>query len=66
VKCYIRKFKNGDFGQGYFARHICKDFNHWVFTKEEAKLFLSVKEARYMIKKYNIKNCEVEKCQKKK
>lgn len=60
MKCYIRRFKNGEFGQGYFRLNICKGINHWVFRLEEAKLFNSVKDARKAIKKYGIKNCEVE------
>jgi len=60
MKCYIRRFKDGEFKVGYYKIHIIKNINHWVYTKEEAKLFNSVKEARREIKKYKLKNCEVE------
>lgn len=60
MKCYIRRFKDGKFGIGYFKLNVCSGFNHWVFTKQEAKLFDTVAKARKTIKKYKIKNCEVE------
>ena len=57
MKYYIKRIN-----EGYYKLHIIGALNHWVFTKEEAKLFNSVKDARKEIKKYNLKNCEVEKC----
>jgi len=58
MKCFIKR-KNA-----YYKLHIIGNINHWVFTKEEAKLFDSVKEARETIKKYGLKNCGVEKWKK--
>lgn len=67
MKCYIRRQQiiNGEkvWGDTFFARHlgISMNPNHWVSLRQEAKQFDSVKEARWFIKMYNLKNCEVEK-----
>lgn len=62
MKCYIRRYYKDEqeWGFGYLAGHY-GFMNHWVMDKREAKQFESVKEARWFIKTYNLKNCEVEK-----
>lgn len=63
MKCYIRRYdnKNEIWGDSWFVKHLWKDQNHWTIFRNEAKEFESVKEARWFIKFYNLKNCEVEK-----
>ena len=62
MKCYIRRYNKDEkeWGFGYLAEHH-SFMDHWVMDKREAKQFQSVKEARWFIKIYKIKNCEVEK-----
>lgn len=62
MKCVIRRYDkvNQEWKEGYFARN-CGFQNHWVCDITEAMKFESVKEARWYIKTYKIKNCEVEK-----
>ena len=57
MKCYLRRIQKDR--ETWFARHLWENKNHWVMFKEEAKEFGNVKEARWFIKFYNIKNCEV-------
>ena len=47
----------------YYSKHLGFEGqqNHWVFDRQEAKLFPSVKEARQEIRINKIKNVEVEK-----
>ena len=63
MKCYIRRynFKENLWENSYFAKHLWGTKNHWVVDRQEAYEFESVKEARWFIKIYNLKNCEVEK-----
>lgn len=47
----------------YYSKHLgfeCQQ-NHWVWDRQEAKLFDSVKEARQEIRINKLKNVEVEK-----
>ena len=46
----------------YFARNICKNINHWV-CREEAKIYSTVFMAKDDIRKYKLKNIEIEKIQ---
>ena len=66
MKCYIRRFdkEKNEFRDVYFNKHLFENQNHWVGTKQDAKLFNTVAEARATIKLYKIKNVEVEKCTK--
>jgi hypothetical protein len=59
MKCYIRKIQTGT--ETFYARHIGYNQNHWVIEKREAQQFGSVAEARWIIKQYDLKNCEVRK-----
>ena len=65
MKCYIRRYDNENkvWKDSWFRKHIgipmCP--NHWTIFKSEAKEFDSVKEARWYINFYKLKNCEVEK-----
>lgn len=54
MKCYIKSTKRDLF----FNKYICEGQCHWV-SKEEGKIFESVKEAREFIKKYKLKNVEI-------
>lgn len=47
----------------YYSKHLGLEAqqNHWVFDRQEAKLFPSVKEARQEIRINKLKNVEVEK-----
>lgn len=47
----------------YYSKHLGLDGqqNHWVFDRQEAKLFSSVREARQEIRINKLKNVEVEK-----
>lgn len=47
----------------YYSKHLGLDGqqNHWVFDRQEAKLFPSVKEARQEMRINKLKNVEVEK-----
>lgn len=47
----------------YYSKHLGFEGmeNHWVMTRQEAKLFDSVKEARQEIRINKLKNVEVEK-----
>lgn len=61
MKCFIvRKSLNIKM---YYSKHLGLDGqqNHWVWDRQEAKLFDSVKEARQEIRINKIKNVEVEK-----
>lgn len=62
--CYIRKFEinkeNKKIVKGYFKEHIAENLNHWVQTKEEAKVFNDGRKIKSFIKDYKLKNCEVE------
>lgn len=62
MKCYIRKIdeKTKEFKNIYFNKHLFENQNHWT-TRDEAKIFPSVLEARKTIKKYKLKNVAVEK-----
>lgn len=57
MKCYIRRIQNDK--ECFFAKHLWENKNHWVIFREEAKEFGSVKEAKWFINFYKIKNCEV-------
>ena len=63
MKCYIRRYDNEEqiWKDSWLNRHLWGTQNHWVTTREGAKRFGSVKEARWFIKMYKLKNCEVEK-----
>lgn len=65
MRCYVRKYNEKLDRYSYFAKNWGENENHWVQLKQEAREFNNVKEARWAIKKYRLKNCEVEKCQKK-
>lgn len=56
MKCLIKSIKTGV----YFEKHLFNKQNHWL-NKIDAKIFDSVKDARETIKKYKLKNVEVEK-----
>ena len=56
MKCYIKSI-NYDV---YFNKHIIDNMNHWT-SKSEARLFKTVKKARECIKRYKLKNIEIEK-----
>lgn len=61
MKCFIVR-KNLNIKM-YYSKHLgfeCQQ-NHWVWDRQEAKLFPSVKEARQEIRINKIKNVEVEK-----
>ena len=57
MKCYIRRIQLDR--ETWFDKNISEYRNHWVMFRQEAKQFGSVKEARWFIKLYNLKNCEV-------
>ena len=61
MKCFIVK-KSLNIKM-YYSKHLGLDGqqNHWVFDRQEAKLFPSVKEARQEIRINKLKNVEVEK-----
>ena len=59
--CYIRRYVNQIEDYCYFAKHFGTNDNHWVLTKSEAKQFWNVRDAKWTIKNYKLKNCEVEK-----
>ena len=61
MKCFIVR-KNLNIKM-YYSKHLGLDGqqNHWVWDRQEAKLFDSVKEARQEIRINKIKNVEVEK-----
>lgn len=71
MKCYIRRYNKDEkeWGFGYLkpveyydrSDKQNKYYIHWVADKKESMTFNSVKEARWFIKIYKIKNCEVEK-----
>lgn len=56
MKCYIKSKKYGV----YFNKHIIENMNHWT-PKTEARLFKTIKEAKDCIKRYKLKNIEIEK-----
>ena len=56
MNCMIKRVKGGL----YFARNIDKNFNHWT-SKNEARVFSAIFIAKDTIKKYNLKNVEIEK-----
>ena len=66
MKCYIKRCKINSDGEksfaGYFAKHLglgmCQ--NHWVQLRHEAMLFKDGRKAQGIIKKYKLKDCEVE------
>lgn len=47
----------------YYSKHLGLETqqNHWVWDRQESKLFDSVKEARQEIRINKLKNVEVEK-----
>ena len=55
MNCIIKNKNNA-----YFDKHLFGNQNHWVF-KNEAKLFDTVFEAKQVIRKYKLKNAEIEK-----
>lgn len=55
MKFRIKRIKNDT----YFNKHIANNINHWTY-KEEAKMFNNYKQAENTIKKFNIKNVEIE------
>lgn len=57
MKCYIRRIQKDR--ETFFEKHLWGYRNHWVIFKTEAKEFGSVKEARWFINFYKLKNCEV-------
>ncbi len=61
MKCFIVKKELKM--KMYYSKHLGFEGqqNHWVFDRQEAKLFPSVKEARQEIKINKLKNVEVEK-----
>lgn len=63
MKCCIRRYdeEKEEFKDSYFDKHLWGNQNHWVHLKQDAKVFASVKEARWIIKLYKLKNCKVEK-----
>ncbi len=56
MKCYIKSKKYNV----YFNKHIIWHMNHWT-SKTEARLFKTIKEAKDCIKRYKLKNIEIEK-----
>lgn len=60
MNCYIKRYNEKIEKYSYFNKHLKDGFNHWVQKKEEAKLFDSVKEARWIIKHYKLKKCDIE------
>lgn len=54
MRCYIKSTKRDLFFSNYIGEGQC----HWV-SKEEGKIFASVKEARELIKKYKLKNAKI-------
>lgn len=56
MNCRIKRVNKGV----YFARNIDKYSNHWV-SRGEAKVFQTVFMAKNTIKKYKLKNVEIEK-----
>lgn len=70
MKCYIRRCKYNKEGEREWLDTYLKPYfderkqeftyiTHWVCDKREAQQFGSVAEARWIIKIYNLKNCEV-------
>lgn len=70
MKCYIRRCKYNDKNELIWLDTYLKPYyderkqeytyiTHWVSDIIEAKQFESVKEARWFIKTYKVKNCEV-------
>lgn len=59
MKCWIKRTKDDEF-RGYFEKNLWKNQNHWVQLRQEAKEFNDGRKARGIIKKYKLKNCEVE------
>ena len=64
MNCWIVRYKTGVTGKkefkGYFNKNLGKNDNHWVQVRTEALLFTDGRKARSTIKKYKLKNCEVE------
>ena len=58
MKCRIKRVGKNT----YFERNIDKNFNHWVLLRD-AKIFTTVFIAKEMIRKYKLKNVEIEKVQ---
>lgn len=70
MKCYIRRCKYDNENKLIWLDTYLKPYyderkqeytyiTHWVCDIREAKCFESVAEARWIIKTYNLKNCEV-------
>ena len=70
MKCFIRRCKYNDKNKLVWLDTYLKPYyderkqeytyiTHWVSDIIEAKQFESVKEARWFIKTYKVKNCEV-------
>ena len=59
---YIRRYnkETEEWGNTFWANNYGNE-NHWVVDRVEAHKFDSVADARKCIKKYKIRNCEVEK-----
>lgn len=55
MKCRIKK-ENSD---AYFNKNISTRVNHWTY-RDEAKIYDDGRKARGDIKKYKLKNVEVE------
>lgn len=66
MKCYIRRYEIVDgekqYKDSYFNKNIGFQ-NHWT-PQREARLFESILEAKWIIKLYRLKNCEVYKYEK--
>ena len=70
MKCYIRRYKYDNKNKLIWLDTYLKPYyderkqeytyiTHWVCDIREARCFESIKEARWIIKTYKLKNCEV-------
>ena len=64
--CYIRRYDNekNEYKDSYFDKHLWGNQNHWVWLRQDAKIFNSVTEANFFIKMNNLKNARVFKLRK--
>ena len=62
MNCYIKRYNKENEFRGYFSSNLKLRtmVNHWVQQRKEAKLFTDGRTAQGFIKKYKLKNCEVE------
>lgn len=70
MKCYIRRCKYDNENKLIWLDTYLKPYyderkqeythiTHWVCDRKEATIFNTVKEAKWIIKTYKLKNCEV-------